>query len=252
MVYSTYTEQDYNVIWDEYAYQQPAQPWFKKDFGKPGADGGAAKHREIFPTIKQAWQRSKHQGSSSQEVLLRGVFSKEAVREAGAPAEVWIRWGLGPREEHLFLDITWVRKNATRLPEATWVEFNPPTAAVDSDSWQLSKLGYPVSPLEVVYNGSQSMHVVDDAGVSVRAKDSQQHLCIRSLDAPLVSPGKRTPFQQVQVKPDMAHGVSYNLHNNIWGTNYVMWSPYGHQEPHMCFRFLIEVADSSQISLLAS
>ncbi len=57
------------------------------------------------------------QGSSSQEVLLRGVFSKEAVREAGAPAEVWIRWGLGPREEHLFLDITWVRKNATRLPE---------------------------------------------------------------------------------------------------------------------------------------
>lgn len=63
--------------------------------------------------------------------------------------------------------------------QATWVEFKPPANAVDAESWKLSKLEYPVSPLEVVYNGSQSMHVVDEQGVSVHAQQSEHHLQIR-------------------------------------------------------------------------
>ncbi|KAK9837747.1 hypothetical protein WJX74_004142 [Apatococcus lobatus] len=249
VVYTTYSEQDYELVWREYAYQQPCQIWMKQDFGKPGVDKAGAKHGDFSPTIKESWHRGSQQGHGVQELLLRGVFAEEAHVEAGAPKEVWIRWGLGNREAHLYLDVTWIQKNATRLPEATWVEFNPPADAVDKESWKLSKLDYPVSPLEVVYNGSQSMHVVDERGVSVTAQDSSHRLHVRSLDAPLLSPGNRLPFQQVRAKPDMTQGISYNLHNNIWGTNYIMWSPYGNQEAHHCFRFLIEVEAAAAIGL---
>lgn len=41
----------------------------------------------------------------------------------------------------------------------------------------------------------------------------------------------------------MSQGVAFNLGNNIWGTNYVMWQPYAGQSPNMGFRFEIEMLD---------
>ena len=61
VVYTTYSEQDYDIVWREYAYQQPTQIWFKKDFGKPGVSKGGAKHAEYTPTIKETWHRGSQQ-----------------------------------------------------------------------------------------------------------------------------------------------------------------------------------------------
>ena len=33
LIYSTYTEKDYDVIWTEYTYLSTMQPWFFHDFG---------------------------------------------------------------------------------------------------------------------------------------------------------------------------------------------------------------------------
>lgn len=52
LMYSTYNESDFNVIWDEYAYFQPVQDWFKKDLGKPGASGTKFLYIFIDPKIK--------------------------------------------------------------------------------------------------------------------------------------------------------------------------------------------------------
>lgn len=54
---------------------------------------------------------------------------------------------------------------------------NPLT--VDPDSWRLFKLGQPISPLEVMRNGSQSMHAVGDEGVTVDSADGRSRLRIR-------------------------------------------------------------------------
>ncbi len=62
---------------------------------------------------------------------------------------------------------------------------------------------------------------------------------IRTLDAALVSPGEPTPFPNVRHAPDLSQGVAFNLANNIWGTNYVMWQPYVQQGATMRFRFEI-------------
>jgi hypothetical protein len=37
----------------------------------------------------------------------------------------------------------------------------------------------------------------------------------------------------------LSRGVAFNLANNAWGTNYVMWQPYKPEAATMRFRFRI-------------
>lgn len=71
------------------------------------------------------------------------------------------------------------------------------------------------------------------------------HAPCRTLDAALVSPGEATPFPVVDRKPDMSKGMTFNLGNNIWGTNYVMWQPYMPHSGNQRFRFEIRAHDLS-------
>ena len=56
-------------------------------------------------------------------MILRATLPEWAVREAGAPTEVWTEVISPPESSNLFYDVTWVNKTATRLPE---VRQNPP------------------------------------------------------------------------------------------------------------------------------
>ena len=47
-------------------------------------------------------------------------------------------------------------------------------------------------------------------------------------------------------QPDMSKGMTFNLANNIWGTNYIMWQPYGDISPNQRFRFELQMRDISQ------
>ena len=65
----------------------------------------------------------------------------------------------------------------------------------------------------------------------------------RSLDAALVSPGEPTAFPNERKPPALTKGMAFNLANNLWGTNYVMWQPYEDGQDHMRFRFLLQMTD---------
>ena len=75
--------------------------------------------------------------------------------------------------------------------------------------------------LQIVRNGSHSIHAVSEAGVSVDSADGAERLTLRSLDAPLVALGRPAPFPNPCIGPDMHEGVSHNLANNVWGA----WCP---------------------------
>ena len=70
----------------------------------------------------------------------------------------------------------------------------------------------------------------------------------RSLDAALVSPGEPIPFPNARTKPDLSKGMAYNLANNIWGTNYIMWQPYEQEQERMRFRFLLQMTQAESRS----
>lgn len=44
----------------------------------------------------------------------------------------------------------------------------------------------------------------------------------------------------------MEQGASFVLHNNLWGTNYVMWVPYSSRDTHMRFRFVLQVVPAME------
>jgi hypothetical protein len=55
-----------------------------------------------------------------------------------------------------------------------------------------------------------------------------------SLDAPLIAPGKANLLDYDQAQPDLKKGMHVNLFNNLWGTNFPMWSDEDGQ-----FRFIL-------------
>ena len=51
------------------------------------------------------------------KALLKGSMPAWAVQEAGAPSEVWLDIQAPEDTDSLLLDVIWVNKTATRLPE---------------------------------------------------------------------------------------------------------------------------------------
>jgi hypothetical protein len=264
IMYSTYSEDDYDTIWSHYAYRTaPLPDWFHKDFGKPNSTFlGKAQRRDAYPTLQTVWQcgppstidhtsttnpvflgkRHQEMGDDSFHIVAQSYFEDETlVNEAGAPAAVFLEITSPANSTSLFIDVILENKTATRLPEATWFQWQPAAHAVNTTSWTMSKLKQNMSPLEVMKNGSMAMHAVDDNGISVHSACGKAVLNIQTLDVALVSPGKPTPFPMVEDLPDLHEGMHFNLHNNVWGTNYVMWWPYQKGDGTIRFRFVVQV-----------
>lgn len=262
--YDVYGEEDYEPVWREYAYVRPV--WVG-DFGKLNLTQGldaARQRRRVGATPELVASFFRHDppalgGGSRVRLVLR--FDGELVREAGAPREAWLDIREPPKgdgDTALLVTAVWRRKTPTRRPEALWLRFAPGAAAlVDPSSWRLSKLGggaaaddaFSVSPFDVVLNGSHAMHAVSDAGVAVRSRSggaapasTREVLRIATLDAALVATGAPLPFPipRRAEPPDLeGEGVSFNLANNVWGTNWPMWSPWRAREVNAAFRFVL-------------
>jgi hypothetical protein len=243
-VYSTYSEDDYQeAIFSQYAYQGRSPSWwFLRDFGKPNATSkGGARRADYLPMAQEVWWKEDDAGTLF--VTVKATFDDFAVANAGAPLALWTEIKLPPDSSELELEVTWENKTATRIPEAFWLRWVPRPESVNTSSWRMYKLGQPISPLEVLRNGSQAQHAVGDEGVSVDSADGRRRLFIRSLDAAMVSPGRPTPFPSLRDPPELRQGMAHCLANNIWGTNYVMWYPYSQGDVNMRFRFLLQVQD---------
>ncbi len=57
-MYSTYTEDDFSVIWDTYQYvQQKDDWWFRKDFGKDNVSSANPNHSTTYATVQGMWAK---------------------------------------------------------------------------------------------------------------------------------------------------------------------------------------------------
>ena len=54
-VYSTYTEADYDVLWDEYLYIDPSVWWIQRDLGKYNASSAGPLRSDTSPLAQGAW-----------------------------------------------------------------------------------------------------------------------------------------------------------------------------------------------------
>jgi len=152
-------------------------------------------------------------------------------REVGAPRPVFLRYTFSHKEQAFGLELLWFDKAATRLPEAAWLSFQPKVSA--PKNWRIEKMGEWFSPLEVCSKGNRNLHAI---GRAIRHAGREGTLTIESLDAQLVSPGAPRLHEFDNTQPPLAGGMHFNLHNNLFGSNFPMW-----YDDDAAFRFTVRL-----------
>lgn len=216
--YQTFSSADYQRLLSRYNVNMQhtwCSDWAIPDFGKPGLlpeDSPSAMH---LPELRRA---GVAKSATGWRLVVELGFPTIAQQRYGAPERVFVEYAFAATEPVLYLTVQWFGKPANRMPEAMWCSFAPVVA--DATAWRLDKMGREQSPLAVVRNGNRNLHAVQ-RGVLYHGADGD--LAIESLDAPLVAPGRPRLLEFDNSLPDLRGGFHFNLHNNIWGTNFPLW-----------------------------
>ena len=85
--------------------------------------------------------------SGACKVVAKSVFSSHLHEDAGAPSTVWTVFTLLPATRAVSVELTWVGKTATRLPESFMVDLKP-MAPQPGIGWGMDVLNETVRPNE--------------------------------------------------------------------------------------------------------
>ena len=217
--YQTLSQADYTAYRQRYVVIQAS--WAPRDFGKPGIERFGAAAQEWHPRIVNCWRAST--GGEARVLLELRVEDAAALALGNVawPQAIYMELRMPDAEPRIDLAMTTLGKQANRMPEAMWLSFNPasPQGVL---KWSLDKVDEPVDPADVVRGGGRSMHAITS---TLRYEDAQRNAFeVRTLDAPVVALGVRSPLNFSFAPPELAGGAHFSLFNNAWGTNYPQWS----------------------------
>lgn len=220
-LFQSFTQLDYDKFFADYCYC-PTCYWVPPDFGKPNVTKGNPFHSNTEATIVSLWRNEN-------EFITESHLPLSLQTYYGTPQRIWTKFKF--ENTSIKIELIWTEKTPSRLPESLWISFNP---NVNSQSWRLDKIGQIVSPFEIVKNGSRHQHGIEEGVIN---KNGPYTIQINSIDAPIVSPMTPTPFPSPLNHLDDKGGMHFNLYNNIWGTNYIMWYPYLKKDENSRFDF---------------
>ena len=214
--YELFSSSDYDRYIRQYLQNWPrVENWALEDFTKPGMEASNSSHQILSPELTGLFHRVD--SNEADHFLLELTMPGQAVMKSGSPARLTLEAIFPVETPAVELIFQWFDKHAYRLPEASWLSFSP--KILSPSGWTMEKMGVNISPHEVVINGNRKLHAVNEVTYS----DSCGNLRIQSLDAPLVAPGKRSLLDFNNRQPPLKGGMHFNLHNNLWGTNFPMW-----------------------------
>ncbi|WP_409346061.1 DUF5054 domain-containing protein [Paenibacillus sp. MBLB4367] len=225
--YETFAKENYDRFFNEYVTNlKRNHGWADNDLGKPGMEYAEPKpkHKQSGATVRSL---SLERLSDRDIVLAELKLPSDVCEHYGAPRKLAVVYTFFHREPKIDVELHAQNKQACRLPEAGWFSFAP---LVDNpNQWTMDKLGGRLSPLSVVKDGNRNMHGVSSG---LYYEGSEGAFVIETLDAPLVCPGERRLLQFDNTFAPLDAGFHFNLHNNVWGTNFAMWF-----EDDMKYRF---------------
>lgn len=226
--YQTFDERDEQRWMEEYCRDMDKWGyWAVPDQSKPGLNIASTLPATVFaPTCVRATRVDDENGTTITAEL---AVPETASNDWGAPREITVSYrfdGATPGQISVTLDLK--NKDASRLPEAGWMTFNPAQA---EGRWTLTKLDLEVDPTDVVTKGGHKLHAVTAVN-----RDGAQPVRISPLDSPLVAVGQPGIYRFDNRVPNPDLGSHFNLHNNFWGTNFTMWF-----EEDMRYRFTVSL-----------
>lgn len=228
--YETFDERDEQRWVREYCRDlEETAFWAVPDQTKPGLAIAATQPATTFAPRVVSAERSDDAGGS--RIALSLALPEAACEEWGGARGIRLAYRFPSTPGQIEIELDLCDKDASRLPEASWLGFRP---LAQPGEWTLSKLGTAVDPREVVSRGNRSLH----ATTAVR-RGGAQPFALRPLDAALVSVGRPAllRFDDAVARPE--DGFHVNLHNNIWGTNFTMWF-----DDDLRFRFTLDLGNT--------
>ncbi|MFD4960656.1 DUF5054 domain-containing protein [Microbacterium sp. NPDC058389] len=210
--------QEYCRDLDEHAF------WAVPDQTKVGMAIAQTQPATTFtPRVVSAQRADDETGST---FTLQLELPAPACEDWGAPRDIRLAYTFPTGGGPISITLDLRGKDASRLPEASWLGFRPVAAPGD---WRLSKLGTPVDPQAVVLRGNRSMHAVTEV-----RRSGERGITLQPVDAALVAVGRPALLRFDHTVPDPDDGFHVNLHNNVWGTNFTMWF-----DDDLRFRFVL-------------
>ena len=243
-IYQTYDANDFTVFNREYSYDQSRNVGIHKTnitlYAHPESKIWPVSFRDLY----------QHTSGDCNFLVHLTMADKQTWSYYGAPQNIWIQYQarLGNPTPDLDITFQFFNKTVTRLPESLSLFFHP--LPIKEASWKLSKLGGLVDPLNVILNGSQHQHAMDDNGMFYG--DAKRRIQIASPDVPVVIMStKSDPFHSAFPTPlqplsrDLLGG-GFNIYNNIWDTNWIFWYPYLKEDEAFKARFVVNLIDGKQ------
>lgn len=235
--YNAYTQDDYEYFLKHYLLD-PRQSYAYLDLGKPGLNH--TKHISIGAAPIACWSKVDPITKIA-SLIIEGTYIKDNVFiDYGASERIWLEVSLPEVVDPSLdvpIDITVyvVNKTPTRIPESLSLYFRFNDELLDVKRMLISKLGEYVSVLDVIKNGSKHVHASDEGikfGGSVP-------LSVKAWDTNVVSTLGTILFPGVAEDAAVGNEFSFNMFNNLWGTNYIMWYPFLPGDESSKYRFTI-------------
>eukprot|EP01006_Ploeotia_vitrea_P051969 TRINITY_DN67625_c6_g1_i1.p1 TRINITY_DN67625_c6_g1~~TRINITY_DN67625_c6_g1_i1.p1 ORF type:complete len:752 (-),score=89.33 TRINITY_DN67625_c6_g1_i1:2-2257(-) len=228
--YHTHNEKDISKFLHEYIFHQPPPNWCYFDYGKPGcqlfADPVSATWYPILNEV-YSWNNNNKKVST----FLASVDWLQTPHEKyGTPSVVWVNVTIEVQNSSpsvLYYTLNTYHKTPTRILEAMWLSVDPVVPPHwPKDLWSMDKLGTTITTADtIVDGGAKHMHVVQDH-VTFKPGGPRK-MEIQPWDTGLISVGSARIFPTpTNVTADPTGGIHFNLHNNLWDTNYPLWYPF--------------------------
>lgn len=223
--YKSYSCKDYDFWKSNYTRNYATtKNWSEPDFLMPGLKHYSDKYPQgrFSYTVKELFY-----SKDKESLVLELSTDATVITECGAPKVMQLK--LSPQGDDLLVEVIWLGKEANRLPEALFI--NLPLNAKE-ESLKYVKIGKTINPYDVIENGNRNLSAVEK--VLFECDDVQFQ--IENKHSPLVSigQGKILEFDN-KIESICEQGISFNLHNNIWGTNFPLW-----YEDNAYFAFILK------------
>ncbi len=249
--YFTYNGTDFDFMNSHYNYYGNA------GFCKPASDALAHPSSLEATFYVRNFYTNNSATEGNQWHFLMELGGEDVLHESyGSPDTVWILVQVGPSAIagallEVNFEVTLFNKTATRLAEGTMFSFVPSAGGYRGYYHKISSTSS--IPFEsVVKNGSQYQHGVESVTLTRDSKNDNDSFTLQlsSLDVAIVCPilgnvnyKTPTPFPAPMDPIDINNlkGVAFNIHNNIWNTNYPLWYPYLEEDKDFKSRYTMTV-----------
>ncbi|MDR1905616.1 MAG: DUF5054 domain-containing protein [Clostridiales bacterium] len=216
LLYRGYNATDYNVWIQNYTRDlKKTYLWALGDFSRPNLKYVEGK----YPSGDFYYEPARIGGGLEGGAFVLSVVLKAkeiAHRELGAPETAEIVYTFYP--DRLKIEVTWLNKPKNRLTEAILFRLFP---AFTDGALKYSKSGSVINAEEIAENGGRNLSAVENATLNTEAGT----FIFVNRHAPLLARGDGNflHFEKTKFRDIFKDGISFILHNNVWGTNFPLW-----------------------------